>query len=161
MINTVGAKGDFVWDVRREAESSLRDYNDAIKVSSKEVSKLNDKYELLRANALKSIEMTSEEFAKADAKQKQSFVDNLRNFANSAKGTQSEYVKAFIAKRIEQDFKIKVDFNQKEAEKEFGAIRENINKQVQSINKELKSKSALKPIGVEEGTDDYFGNIIS
>ena len=39
--------------------------------------KLNEKYELLRDNALKAIGMTSDEFSKANAEQKKQYIHSV------------------------------------------------------------------------------------
>lgn len=141
--------------LRKNANQSLSDLEDANDNRTDQLSKMNASYESLRESALKEAEITLSEFKKLSEAEQKSFSNRMTDFIKSAAGAESIFSRAFLKERIKQEFGITLTFDEKKVEKEMTDLQKSLAKYVSDYNKrpDVKGKTALELPVVTADTD--------
>lgn len=123
---------------------------------------IEKQYQILEDKALLAAKITKEEFQKLDAEEKQTYINTIRNFVNSAAGNEDKATQTFIKHRMQTRLGINIDFNKKQVQKELSDLQQIIYDKINEINRNTKKlKTNIKLIQVEETPDTYFKNLLN
>lgn len=123
---------------------------------------IEKQYQILEDKALLAARITKEEFQKLDAEEKQTYINTIRNFVNSAAGNEDKATQTFIKHRMQTRLGINIDFNKKQVQKELSDLQQIIYDKINEINRNTKKlKTNIKLIQVEETPDTYFKNLLN